>query len=461
MPGVAAVAAGQRWGGGGPYRGQGFSRLWLSGSTSAGKGFLPVGEGVVPVSRRRDGWNHWFQQLPWWVHTLLVTLLLAGCWAVVFAAGGTRTAWPHVFYIPIVAAALPFGVRGGLAAGAAAMLLLCGPVMPLDVVTGERQELANWLLRGGFFATVGGLAGASTSSLRRSFQAGLSEQLQVEVDLATARDGEHADGGWELCIGQMLDRADFHPVFQPIYGLDDGRLLAVEALTRFDTDPAFPPEVWFAEAATVGLGVELELATAKAALEARSSLEQGVTLTLNASPALLADDRLLHLLEGHHDRTIIVEVTEHAVVDNYPQLTDALTVLRERGIRVAVDDAGAGFASFRHIVRLQPEFIKLDPSLTQNLRNDPIRRPLAEALLRFAHQTGSQIIAEGIETPADLAIWQDLGAHAAQGYLLGRPAPLPAAPATHALLSPRSHARTNGHAPQRTNTIAGQRSTSR
>lgn len=405
----------------------------------------------MPLSGRRDIWNHRFQQLPAWLHLLLVVVLLAGCWAMVYSAGGTRTAWPHVFYIPIVIAALPFGIRGGIAAGIGAMLL-CGPVMPLDVAAGENQQLVNWLIRGGFFVTVGGLAGASSSSLRRSFEAGLSQQLQTELELATAPDQDHGPG-WELRVRQMLDRDDFHPVFQPIYALNDGRLLAVEALTRFVTDPAYTPDVWFAEAAAVGLGVELELVTAKAALEASHDLDPQVALTLNTSPALLADPRLGHLLDWHDGRTLVVEVTEHAVVDDYQQLADALDLLRRRGIRVAVDDAGAGFASFRHIVRLQPDFIKLDPSLTQNLRNDPIRRPLAEALLRFAEQTGSQIIVEGIETPADLAIWEDLGAHAAQGYLLGRPGPLPTAPNIGAVARIRGGSR---HNPTPTDAIAGQ-----
>jgi EAL domain-containing protein (putative c-di-GMP-specific phosphodiesterase class I) len=389
------------------------------------------------LPRRRDVWNRRFQVLPSWVHTLLVVVLLAGAWAVVYAAGGTRTAWPHVFYIPIIAAALPFGMSGGLAAGVGA-LLLCGPAMPLDVATGEAQQTVNWLLRGGFFITVGGVAGASTSSLRRSFASGLSRQLQIELELATAPD-QGGDPGWELRVRQMLDREDFFPVFQPIYALDDGRLLAVEALTRFDTDPAFTPDIWFTEAAVAGLGVELELATAKTALETSAELDLDVALTLNASPALLTDPRLGHLLDWHRDRTVIVEVTEHAVVEDYQQLDRALTSLRRRGIQVAVDDAGAGFASFRHIVRLQPEFIKLDPSLTQNLRNDPVRRPLAEALLRFADQTGSRIIAEGIETSADLATWQELGAHAAQGYLLARPGPLPAPTTTDAIPQTRAH----------------------
>lgn len=371
-------------------------------------------------------------RLPRWSHCLLVVALLAGCWLVVYAAGGTRTAFPHVFYIPIVLAALPFGVWGGIGAGVAAMLL-CGPAMPIDVATGESQPLINWLVRGGFFVAVGGVAGGSTVSLRRSFQAGLAEQLQTELDLAVESVGEIDDADWEERIRQMLARRQLHPVFQPIYSLDDGRLVAVEALTRFDTEPKHPPDVWFSHAASVGLGVELELVALERALADGVGLPDGVALTFNASPSTLADPRLLEVLDRHRGPPLIAEVTEHAVVDDYKHLDQALAALRLRGVRLAVDDAGAGFASLRHIVRLAPDYIKLDLSLTQNLRADPVRSALAEALIQFADRTGSAIIVEGIETSADLATWQDLGAHAAQGYLLARPGPLPVAPSTSAL----------------------------
>lgn len=392
------------------------------------------------VHDRGEVWNRWFLRLPWWAHTVLVALLLGSSWLTVHTAGGTRTAWPHVFYVPIVVAALPFGVRGGLIAGALAALL-CGPVMPLDVATGESQQLVNWLIRGGFFVVVGGVAGASTGSLRSGFAAGLREQLEAELTLVTASGRDLPEEGWELRVRQVLDRDAFHPVFQPIFRLDGGELLAVEALTRFDTDPVHPPNEWFTNAAAVGLGVELELATAKMAMEAAGELPTSVALTINASPAALTDVRLLHLLDWHRDRRVIVEVTEHAIVEDYQQLTEVLGELRARGVEVAVDDAGAGFASFRHIVRLRPEYIKLDLSLTQDLRNDPVRRPLAEALLRFAQQTGSCIIAEGIETSSDLATWRDLGAHAAQGYLLGRPVPTLPGPVDAFPARLRSHVR--------------------
>jgi EAL domain-containing protein (putative c-di-GMP-specific phosphodiesterase class I) len=371
-------------------------------------------------------------RLPAWVQTLVVALLLAACWLLVYGAGGTRTAFPHVFYLPIVLAALPFGVAGGLTAGVAAAVL-CGPLMPLDVATGESQQLVNWLIRGGFFTTVGGLAGTSTVSLRRSFQAGLSRQLQRELDLATTDGPIEDEGGWQLRVRRVLDDGGLRVVFQPIFTLDDGRLFAVEALARFDAEPRQRPDMWFARAAQVGLGVELELAAIEAALEASTELPTQVALSFNASPGTLADQRLLRLLDRHAGRQLIAEVTEHAVVDDYRHLETCLVALRSRGVRVAVDDAGAGFASLRHIVRLQPDYIKLDPSLTQDLGDDPVRRPLADCLVQFALRTDSAILVEGIETAADLAAWQDLGAHAAQGYLLGQPGPLPAAPLAEAL----------------------------
>ena len=272
-------------------------------------------------------------------------------------------------------------------------------------------------------------------SLRRSFQADLSRQLQHELDLATANVAESDEAGWELRNRPRWIRGRLGGVPTNLRA-ENGRLLAVEALTRFDTEPVHPPDVWFTRAAQVGLGVELELAAIKAALETSKELPAEVALSFNASPAALADGRLLQLLDWHTGRLLIAEVTEHAVIDDYHQLDVCLSALRSRGVRLAVDDAGAGFASLRHIVRLGTEYIKLDPSLTQDLGNDPVRRPLADCLVQFAYRTDTEIIVEGIETAGDLATWQELGAHAAQGYLLGRPAPLPAAPWTAALRQP-------------------------
>jgi EAL domain-containing protein (putative c-di-GMP-specific phosphodiesterase class I) len=230
-------------------------------------------------------------------------------------------------------------------------------------------------------------------------------------------------------LKDVLDARRFEIVFQPVFDLQDGRLMAVEALTRFDPSgdglpSSVPPNVWFRRAGEVGLGVELEIAAVDAALDASVSLPADVALSVNVSPMTLADPRLEVLLDEHEPRQLVLEVTEHAIVPDYPELGRAVARLRRRGCRIAVDDAGAGFASLRHVVSLAPEFIKLDSSLTQELEQDSMRRALASSLVQFAQRTGCQLIAEGIERPDDLALWQHLGADGAQGFLLARPGPL-------------------------------------
>nr|WP_247655455.1 EAL domain-containing protein [Stutzerimonas frequens] len=93
-------------------------------------------------------------------------------------------------------------------------------------------------------------------------------------------------------------------------------------------------------------------------------------------------------------------------------------------MRLAVDDAGAGYASFRHILKLKPDVIKLDASLIRNVDSDTGCRALAAALIRFAEETGCKVVAEGVETQEELAMLRRLEVNKAQGYLLGRPAPL-------------------------------------
>lgn len=392
------------------------------------------------------GRSRWSELPNWhrkWILAALILALLAGCWALVYATGGTRTALPHVFYVPIVLATVPFGVPGGVITGLVATVL-CGPAMPLDVATGESQQLLNWLTRGAFFTAIGAVSGTSAYALRHSFQSGLTEQLRGELELAAPRPTEH-DPAWAARIREAVDTRDFRSVFQPIYSLADGRLVAMEALTRFPGDPSATPDVWFTEARHAGLGIEFELATLTAALEASEDTGRDVALTFNASPDLLTDPRLPPLLRRHRGRCLVVEVTEHAVVEDYGLLAQALAMLRSHGIELAVDDAGAGFASLRHIVRLQPDLIKLDASLTQNLRGDPVRRPLADALIQFADRIDSRIVAEGIESNADLATWRELGAHYAQGYLLAAPGTPPFPPRYEPLASRRTGAARQGH----------------
>lgn len=364
----------------------------------------------------------WGAALPTWATVLIIAGLLGGSWMGTYFTGGTQRAFPHLFYVPIILAVLPFKVRGAVATALVASVL-CGPLMPLNSVTGEPQQVNSYLFRTVMFVMVAVAAGLAGAARERFSDRQLSSDVHramERVEFVAAVDEDAV-----LLVPEVLERRRFHPVFQPLYSLDDGRLLAVEALTRFDVTPYRTPDVWFRAAATGGHGVDLEIAALEAALRAASVLPLSVAVSLNASPATLLDPRLDALLHAHRDRRLIMEITEHAIVEDYHLLQGTVDRLRALGVRIAVDDAGAGFSSLQHIVQLSPETIKLDISLTQGVAGSQLRRALAGALISFAQRSGAELVVEGIEEVSDLTTWTTLGAHAAQGYLLGRPGPLP------------------------------------
>jgi EAL domain-containing protein (putative c-di-GMP-specific phosphodiesterase class I)/DNA-binding NarL/FixJ family response regulator len=228
-------------------------------------------------------------------------------------------------------------------------------------------------------------------------------------------------------IRRALERDTLDVVFQPICDLDDRQPVGAEALARFRGPPERGPEDWFAEASEVGLRGDLELAAARAALAELSSLDRGVYLSLNLSPATLTTGSFRKLLDGADGARVVVEVTEHARIDDYESLNHTLSRVRSLGVRLAIDDAGAGFASLRHILRLAPEFIKLDRTLIAGIERDRSRQALAAGLISFAEKIDSTIVAEGIERPTELDALVALGVSYGQGYFLARPAPLPLA----------------------------------
>jgi len=236
----------------------------------------------------------------------------------------------------------------------------------------------------------------------------LGLELTGRIEVQTSR--EHVSG--------IIAKAAFSPVFQPIVDLVSNEVVGYEALTRF-TDGSDPEGV-FAEAAAVHLGLELEIATLKTALAASSALPPKPWLNFNASPELiLAGGRLRSLISGIR-RLLVVEVTEHQAVEDYPAFRAAMASLG-RGTRLAVDDAGTGFASLRHILELHPAFVKLDRWLVSGLEDDEARQAMIIGLRHFARHTGCLLIAEGIETDRELAVLRSLDIPLGQGYALGRP----------------------------------------
>ncbi len=213
-------------------------------------------------------------------------------------------------------------------------------------------------------------------------------------------------------------------VFQPIYRLDDEELAGVECLSRFDVEPRRTPDKWFSAAHDVGMGLELELHAIRNALAAFDRFPDPLFLGINTSAELILSGLLPPLLDGLDLSRIMVEITEHATVSDYDALMRALQPLREQGAGLAIDDAGAGYAGMRHILSLKSDVIKLDMSLTRDIDTDPGRRALARGLISFAHDIGSSITAEGVETPGELAMLRSLGVDKVQGYYLSKPLPL-------------------------------------
>lgn len=226
----------------------------------------------------------------------------------------------------------------------------------------------------------------------------------------------------ESRLRAVLDEQHFSIAYQPIVRLEPHEVVGYEALARFSHAPVRTPDLWFSEAAEVGLQEELELAVLGKALEAVGHLPDDVYLSLNVSANTILKGSVARLLENHPMERLMLEVTEHESISDYALVATELAPMRQRGLRLAVDDAGAGFASFRHILKLKPDVIKLDYSLIHHIDRDRDRLALAAALIRFAEETGCKVVAEGVETEGELQTLRALNVNKVQGYLLGRPA---------------------------------------
>jgi EAL domain-containing protein (putative c-di-GMP-specific phosphodiesterase class I)/AmiR/NasT family two-component response regulator len=254
-----------------------------------------------------------------------------------------------------------------------------------------------------------------------------NEELQRVIDEQLAEQRRQADERTaivERIRGVIRDRR-LDMVFQPVVDLRSGLVVGVEALARFLTEPRRPPNEWFDDAAAFGLDVELELAAVTAAIAQLPLLPPEMFMAVNLSPSVVLDGDLRSVFAQSDGRRIVLELTEHQRIDDYDALLEALDVLRYQGVRVAVDDAGAGYAGLSHILRLLPDILKMDLELIRDIDRDPVRRALAASLVGFAAEIGATIVAEGIETPAELLTLDRLGVPLGQGYHLARPGALP------------------------------------
>ena len=256
---------------------------------------------------------------------------------------------------------------------------------------------------------------------------GLLAFLPITVACPSLRRSQLVDAtrSWPPLIDAVLrdpDRVDVH--FQPIVDLRRGVLAGYEVLARFRSDPYLSPDQWFDAAARIGRRAELEAVTLGRALDARRCLPPNCFLSMNVGPDALLDDRVMATLRDAGPLGgVVVEITEQSAVDDYDRLRGRIDPLREAGAHLAVDDAGAGYASLSHVAALRPDFIKVDRGLVAGIDRDPAKAAVMETLGTFGSRIDAWVIAEGIERAAELRRLMQLEVPLGQGYRLGRPAP--------------------------------------
>jgi diguanylate cyclase len=256
-------------------------------------------------------------------------------------------------------------------------------------------------------------------ALRVAKRTGIS-QLSVYAGDPIAGRGP---GGAREALERLIAGEGLEMAVQPIVSVPDGTIHAYEALARFRLGSSSNPLHWFALADEFAVRDRLELACLRAGVGLLEQLPEGARLSVNLSGSLLLDPRTSRLLRDtpHLDR-LILEVTENSLLEDTPGVVAEMDRLIGHGLNFAVDDMGAGYSGLRQITAVRPTYLKLDRSLISGIDDDPDRGALVSAMLGYVRQTGGHLIAEGVETEAELETLRTLGVSLVQGYLLGRPA---------------------------------------
>lgn len=222
-------------------------------------------------------------------------------------------------------------------------------------------------------------------------------------------------------LDEVIHSGAMYSVWQPVIDTDGNRVVAVEALARFNTRPYRPPNEWFAEAASVDRHTDLERNALIKGLAILPDLPDGMRVTCNLSGQALLDPAIQEFLQGRRLDRIVLEITEHDMIADYESLLKVIGPLREQGMMLAIDDFGAGYASFQHILGLDPDVIKLDMSLVRNIDSLPTAQSIVRAMIGFTAEGDRYLVAEGVETGAEMDTLRALGVTRAQGYLFHKP----------------------------------------
>ncbi len=224
----------------------------------------------------------------------------------------------------------------------------------------------------------------------------------------------------ELPVEEVLRRRLVHPVFLPVYRLDEGTLSGFEALIRVGSEPGGLPGAWLSAAGRSGLRAEFDLLCLEAIAEAGSP-PAGASLFVNLSPVTLSDPRFAEV-RSRLAEDLVVDLDEREILRaRGTDLEIDIGFLRTHGVRLAFDNASA--TSLLALARVRPDFVKLDRAVVSEIDRDPSRQSLVSAVCRFGKDVGFSVVAEHVERLEELAVLRDVGVDYAQGFFFGTPAP--------------------------------------
>ncbi|HMJ96487.1 MAG TPA: EAL domain-containing protein [Thermoleophilaceae bacterium] len=323
--------------------------------------------------------------------------------------------------IALVDASMP----GGGGAIAAAQIRLGSPATRVIALSAspERDIVLQMLRAGASSYVVKSVPAQDLLTALRATAAADDPGLVVNLDAAETRAEPVKDP--RARVRAVIEGPGLSMVFQPIVNIQGHGVVGVEALARFEGQPRQSPDVWFNDAAASGLGTEMDLAAVRAALAVLPRLPSEVDLFMNVVPETLFSSDFDELVSTMPGERIVLELTEHAPVHDYDQLAEAIGGLRARGFRIAVDDVGAGYSSFRHLLTVHPDVLKIDISLCRSIESDRARQVIAASIASLGRELDATVVAEGIETWSELTALRELGIDAAQGFYLARPGPPP------------------------------------
>jgi len=238
-----------------------------------------------------------------------------------------------------------------------------------------------------------------------------------------------------LQLHRVLEMGLIHAVYQPVVDVEDARVVGYEALTRVNHGRFQNADLLFKAANENDSLWSLERLCRRKALEGLPALGSEELLFLNVQPDALYDPELRDVAfldrlreAGLNPGRIVLEMTEHSAVRDFPSFRRTLHHFRSRGFRLAMDDVGSGYSGLQAIAELAPDFIKADMTLVRDLHRNAIKRELIATIRRFSDRTGITLIAEGVETRDELRTLRDLGVRCAQGFLFARPGAPPHVP---------------------------------